>query len=83
MNFDGTTSETKTTVHEFGHLYEAPDHYGGDTPTTVQIKLMTRDMRFDSNCIYGENKNNANVMGNLTICDGCKAIIQDNANKYS
>lgn len=83
MNFDTAASETKTLVHEFGHLYMAPDHYGGSVPTTEEIIEQTGNTGFSKNCIYGENKNTTSVINNLTICDGCAAVILANRNKYS
>ncbi|MGM9681406.1 MAG: DNRLRE domain-containing protein [Eubacteriales bacterium] len=82
MNFSSVASEIKTTAHEFGHLYNAPDHYGGSAPSTDEIIISTGDSRFDRNCIYGENKGTPDVLNNLTICDGCKAIINANKDKY-
>ena len=83
MNFDGVDSETKTMIHEFGHLYGAPDHYGGSTLSTAQIKDETGDNRFSEYCIYGEERNEAIVLDNLLICDGCKARIDSNRNRFS
>ena len=83
-NFDSLESEIKTMVHEFGHLYDAPDHYGiGDVPTTTQYKIQTGDYRFNENCIYGDNKEDESVLSNLTICDGCRAVIEQNSKNYN
>lgn len=75
--------EVETFVHEFGHLYGAPDHYGGDQKSTNEIINEKKDSRFSEECIYGEERFNASVVNNLTICAGCKAIIEKNRNKYN
>lgn len=83
MNFNSEASEQKTVVHEFGHLFDAPDHYGiGNIPTTQEQKNKTGDNRYNRQCIYGEDKDSSYVQENLIICDGCKAVIQANANKF-
>ena len=83
MNFGGVDTETKTMIHEFGHLYGALDHYGGSTPSTQQMKDETGDNRFSEYCIYGEKRNDTIVLDNLLICDGCKARIESNRNRFS
>ena len=83
MNFNSTASETKTFVHEFGHLYGAPDHYGGDHKSTLKLIDETGDSRFNEECIYGEQHFDPSVVNNLTICAGCKAVIERNRNKYN
>lgn len=83
MNFNGASSETRTALHEFGHLYGAPDHYGGSQPTTEQIIESTGNTGFNSYCIYGENRESPSVLSDLTICDGCKSFIEANRNKYN
>ncbi len=84
MNFNSANDETKTMVHEFGHLYDAPDHYGiGSVPTTQEKIDITGDNRFSEYCIYGEEKSNSDVVENLIICNGCKAIITANRNRFN
>ena len=75
-NTASEASETKTMVHEFGHLFDAPDHYGGSQPSTRDMNAETGDTSFNENCIYGEHKDDQEVMENLTICEGCKARIR-------
>lgn len=83
-NFGFLASEIKTMVHEFGHLYGAPDHYNiGDVQSTEEIVKKTGNYGFNENCIYGENKEHAAVLSNLTICDGCRSVIQQNSNDYN
>lgn len=79
-NFGTAQNETKTMLHEFGHLFGAPDHYGGSQPSTDDLKL--EDERFSSYCIYGEDRNSTEVLQNLTICEGCKARIEQNKDTF-
>ena len=84
MNFNSANDEIKTMIHEFGHFYGAPDHYGiGSAPTTQEQINITGDNRFSQYCIYGEEKSNSNVVENLIICNGCKAIITANRNRFN
>ena len=84
MNFDSEKSSTKTLIHEFGHFFGAPDHYNiGDVPSTGELNAETEESAYSSNCIYGENKEDAGVLDNLTICDGCRAEIQKNIDRYN
>lgn len=77
------TEEKKTVAHEFGHFFDAPDHYGTDTNgdkiadinRTIDFIQQYPNAGFDENCIYGENKSNGSVMSSLTICDGCASRI--------
>ena len=83
MNFVSEAQETKTLVHEFGHLYFVEDHYGGNTRTTEQMIQETGNTGYSRNCIYGENKDQASVYNNLVICDGCASVIIANKNRFS
>ena len=83
MNFDGAASEIKTFVHEFGHLYGAPDHYGISAPSTTEMNTENGTQDFDEYCIYGEKKDFSSVVSNLTLCDGCRKYIESNRNKYN
>lgn len=85
--------ETKTLVHEFGHLLGAPDHYYPNSQIDINAGRFStevinntadnpkyakpNDVVFSSNCIYGENRNISGIANNLTICDGCKWIIEN------
>jgi hypothetical protein len=81
-NTSSEASEQKTMVHEFGHLYGAPDHYGISQPSTNDIIASTGNPNFSENCIYGENKSNTDIMEDLTICAGCRSIIEENLDWY-
>ena len=82
--FVKTQGVTRTTIHEFGHLFEAPDHYGElGLPSTQALIDSTGDYRFNSNCIYGEYKNTPEVADNITICEGCRARIIANISQYA
>lgn len=83
MNFESEAQETKTLIHEFGHLYGVKDHYGGSTQTTTEIIQSTGNTGYSRNCIYGENKDQEEVYTNLVICDGCASLIIANKNKFS
>ena len=83
MNFDSETSEQKTVVHEFGHLFEVLDHYNiGDVKSSAEMEAET-GRPYDSYCIYGERKDDADVMSNLILCTACKEIIEANADKFN
>ena len=83
-NFSSVANEAKTLIHEFGHLYNAPDHSGlGDTPTTAEIIQLTGNTGFNQSCIYGEDKDVESVINNLTICDGCRSFIESNVNNFN
>ena len=67
--------ETKTTVHEIGHLFGALDHCGLTYPSTEEFNKKFDTNPFSKFCIYGEKKDDSQVLNNLLICDGCKAVI--------
>lgn len=76
-NITSAASECKTTLHEFGHLYGAIDHYGEATYSTDDVNELYGG-GFNEYCIYGEKREEAIVIENMTICEGCKAIIEAN-----
>ena len=82
-NFSSQTSETKTLIHEFGHFYGVIDHYGSSGLSTDQIIVQTGNNGYNRNCIYGENRENDDVLKEYIICDGCKSIIENNKNLYT
>jgi len=74
--------EKATVVHEIGHLFEAPDHYGGAANgwTIDQLNAYdgnpTRNL-FDNYCIYGDGAyTNPNVMNSIHVCEGCTKVIR-------
>lgn len=70
-------------VHEIGHWYGAPDHYGtGNVMSTEEKIEATGDSRFNENCIFGENKNNFHVYDQFVICAGCQARIWEKVDKF-
>ena len=89
MNHGSTTLEYETVVHEFGHLFGIEDHYGDwnmtspMTPNTSVMDDLYEDRGFNSDCIYGENKEEVDVLAEMTICDGCKSFVYENRNLYS
>ena len=83
MNFSSSASELKTLVHEFNHLYGVLDHYdSGNAPSTEEIRKQTGNYGYSEYCIHGEEKEDPTVLNNLTICDGCKSILQANRTRY-
>ena len=82
-NTESLESERRTTIHEFGHLFGALDHYGKECPSTEEMKDMMRDARFNRQCIYGEDRHNDTVTQNNIICDGCKALIEAGILSYN
>ena len=83
MNFASDESSVKTLIHEFGHFFGAPDHYDtGAAPSTTEKNAEIGEELYSRDCIYGENKEDEHVLNNLIICDGCRAEIQENINRY-
>lgn len=81
---DTESYERFVAVHEFGHLFEAIDHYGGSNGIdTDDMVSMYPDKGYDYDCIYGDNYMNPDVMAQYTICDGCKSRIRDYADRYT
>jgi len=66
-------------VHEFGHMLGAPDHYGTNGRTTDIINEEKKTVLFKYDCIYGENKDEANVRDNLIVCEGCQQEMRKNS----
>lgn len=81
-NFREQQNEIKTLVHEFGHFYGAPDHYGGNGLTTAEMNAQVGGSLYSSDCLYGENRNSLEVLNELTICEGCRSTIKPNASRY-
>jgi len=78
---------TRVLVHEFGHLFDAPDHYDNeedddDIPTTDQINAEVGEMIFNEHCIYGEDRFNTDVEEDLLICEGCSDRIEVGITAY-
>ncbi len=66
--------ELKVVVHEFGHLFNAPDHYL-EGQTAALNSYVTDGNFFHDDCIYGVNKSVPYIVSTLTMCAGCKARI--------
>ena len=81
-NFKSAEDELKTFMHEFGHMYAVKDHYGGNVSTTDDMNAQVGYELYSRFCIYGEKKGTPEVLSNLTICDGCRATIENNRNMY-
>ena len=74
-----------TTIHEFGHFYGAPDHYGRpdlDIPTTEELNGKCEGNPYDDRCIYGEEKGDLEVDDESLFCEGCRTAIELNRGKY-
>lgn len=75
---------TQTVIHEFGHFYNAPDHYDTEkVPSTDEINSNMNTNLFNRICMFGEDKLELPVLNNSTICAGCRAEIQKNLSKYN
>ena len=74
-NFDGQTLETITLIHEVGHLLGAPDHYKPDDELYSSPK-------HDVGCLYGVNKSTMTNLALVSICQGCRDMIEDFIEKY-
>ena len=86
--FGSLIKERMTVIHEFGHLYEAPDHYDFNNiypniPSSQELRADTGDNRFNERCMYGESNNTTVIQEGLVICEGCKARILDNRDNYN
>ena len=80
-------NEIKTTAHEIGHWFSAPDHYDtvadGNSPYTLEeIHNQYPGKSFSATCIYGTEKDNLDVVKDLITCSGCKELIRENASYY-
>ena len=75
--------ETRTLIHEFGHIYGAKDHHGQGAPTTKEMNGGNNTGPYNELCIYGENNENATTEDGVVICDGCKADIIMKNDYYS
>ena len=82
----GNNDAAKTAIHEFGHLYGAKDHYGGEYPTTAKMNEdMTEpndSVRYSESCIYGEGRDELTVGDDNLFCEGCRRDIEANRDQY-
>ena len=77
-NFKSALGERKTLLHEILHWYGIMDHYDiGDVPSSEEM-----GPNFSRRCIFGEDKESADVLNNLVICEGCQEIICNNLDKF-
>lgn len=78
-NLDGADWETKTLIHELGHLLGAIDHYGRfGALTTNQANDNFPDYTFSQTCMYGEERGNAD---SRILCEGCTGMILDSCDQ--
>ena len=75
MDHISLASSKVTTVHEFGHLIGAKDHYGNGKPSTEAVNGAMGENLFNRYCIYGEEHGNQNVLNNIQICEGCRMVL--------
>ena len=79
----GGDSACRTAIHEFGHLYGAKDHYGGEWPTTQEMNAQPDSGNlYNMNCIYGENKSALTVGEDNLFCEGCRRDIARYVDQY-
>ena len=81
MNYENQVEETKTLIHEFGHLLGAPDHYSVGCPSTDALNQVSPDTHNEF-CIYGEKRGQDIVSSNYLICEGCQAYIMATVDNY-
>ena len=81
FNFESDAAELRTMIHEFGHLFGAPDHY--DAPAIGIPSSGALGSNFSQYCIYGENHTDPEVTDEIAICAGCRARIAEDADKYT
>jgi len=82
-NLEGEDDEEITAIHEFGHMFGIKDHYNDGCWSTEQIIIQMNDGQYNRDCIYGEDRNDPNVIDEVIICQGCINRINENKNKYS
>ena len=81
MNAKSTEAELRTTIHEVGHLFGAPDHNGEGCPSS-QMMNDSVGGGFSDYCIYGLYKKAEAVTQSKTICAGCRAMIEEGIDQY-
>ena len=84
--WDSTGFDSLVLIHELGHMYEAPDHYGNGSngiKTIADLNAEYNTSDFNDTCIYGRKRYTENVINSLTICEGCRKQIQQNSNRFS
>jgi len=63
----------QTTIHELGHLFGAPDHYGVvGMDSTYIINIKYEGYNFSDFCIYGGDKDE---LTEPLVCDGCRRMM--------
>ena len=82
---NGFANIDRTTIHEFGHLFGANDHYDEpeyDIPSTETMNANTEGRTYSDSCIYGELKGNLIVGVDELFCEGCRYDIEHNADNW-
>lgn len=80
-------SSIKTLIHEIGHFFGAKDHYGDGKHGVLSSKEMRgSDERYHNDyheeCIYGEEKEDLDVLADFTLCEACRNNIADGVWDY-
>ena len=70
-----TLMEKLILIHEFGHLFGAPDHYSDSLHQDAERNYP--DLTFEPDCIYGYNKD---LLTDTSICSGCDFVITERCN---
>ena len=83
MSFGSDNYDLSVTVHEFGHMFGVIDHYGSVGQASTQELKNKTGKPYNQACIYGELKNQPNIISNLIICDACRETIEANAGKFN
>ena len=72
VEYMGVDVELNTVIHELGHFFGAPDHYGQNgISNTASINDSEDTKLYNRMCIYGEDKSAAEVKGHI-MCAGCQ-----------
>ena len=72
VEYMGVDVELNTVIHELGHFFGAPDHYGQNGfPDTDSINKSEKTNLYNRMCIYGEDKSVAAANGHI-MCAGCQ-----------
>ena len=74
--FDNQLESTQVLIHEFGHLFYAPDHYGGDAPYSNDLNEEWGENLFNGDCVYGEYRFALVNKETLPVCEGCRRCIE-------
>ena len=80
-NFGDNNAERNTLIHEFGHIFGAPDHSLKNGKTIEDMNAKYGVDLFNNKCLYGDIRSDVSSdVDDITICPGCQYVI--NLNRY-